>query len=88
MSKAIRYIAPRKHGLAPTVDIAEVLASKLVGQPSAIEAIVPYVRMHQANLAPPGRPVGVFLLLGPTGTGKDKRWRRWPRRFTAARGTC
>jgi ATP-dependent Clp protease ATP-binding subunit ClpA len=28
--------------------------------------------MHQAGLAPEGRPVGVFLLLGPTGTGKTR----------------
>ena len=34
--------------------------------------IVPYVQMHRAGLAPEGRPVGVFLLLGPTGTGKTK----------------
>jgi CheY-like chemotaxis protein len=34
--------------------------------------IVPYIQMYQAGLAPEGRPVGVFLLLGPTGTGKTK----------------
>ncbi|MBI1790263.1 MAG: AAA family ATPase [Acidobacteria bacterium] len=28
--------------------------------------------MYQAGLAPEGRPVGVFLLLGPTGTGKTR----------------
>jgi ATP-dependent Clp protease ATP-binding subunit ClpA len=28
--------------------------------------------MHEAGLAPEGRPVGVFLLLGPSGTGKTK----------------
>jgi ATP-dependent Clp protease ATP-binding subunit ClpA len=28
--------------------------------------------MHRAGLAAEGRPVGVFLLLGPTGTGKTK----------------
>ena len=28
--------------------------------------------MHQAGLAPEGRPVGVVLLLGPTGTGKTR----------------
>ena len=28
--------------------------------------------MFQAGFAPEGRPVGVFLLLGPTGTGKTK----------------
>lgn len=34
--------------------------------------IVPYVQMHRAGLAPEGRPAGVFLLLGPTGTGKTR----------------
>jgi len=37
-----------------------------------MEQIVPYVQMHRAGLAPEGRPVGVFLLLGPTGTGKTR----------------
>ena len=34
--------------------------------------MVPYVEMYQAGLAPEGRPAGVFLLLGPTGTGKTR----------------
>src|SRR6201993_739833 len=34
--------------------------------------IVPYVQMYQAGLSPEGRPAGVFLLLGPTGTGKTR----------------
>ena len=55
-----------------TNDIAIALSRRLVGQPSAIESIVPYVQLHRAMLAPEGRPVGVFLLLGPTGTGKTK----------------
>jgi ATP-dependent Clp protease ATP-binding subunit ClpA len=53
-------------------ELAATLAAKLVGQPAAIGSIVPYVQMHQAGLAPEGRPVGVFLLLGPTGTGKTR----------------
>jgi len=53
-------------------DIADALSRTLVGQPAAIEAIVPYVQMYRASLAPEGRPAGVFLLLGPTGTGKTK----------------
>ena len=44
----------------------------LVGQPEAIETIIPYVQMHQAGLSPEGRPIGVVLLLGPTGTGKTR----------------
>ena len=55
-----------------TSDIAAALSHRLVGQPAAIAAIVPFVEMHRAMLAPEGRPGGVFLLLGPTGTGKTK----------------
>jgi ATP-dependent Clp protease ATP-binding subunit ClpA len=51
--------------------IAE-LRKLLVGQTEAIETIVPYIQMQQAGLAPEGRPVGVVLLLGPTGTGKTR----------------
>jgi ATP-dependent Clp protease ATP-binding subunit ClpA len=53
-------------------DIAMALSRRLVGQPSAIEAVVPYVEMYRARLTPEGRPVGIFLLLGPTGTGKTR----------------
>lgn len=53
-------------------DLTAVLSQKVVGQPAATKVIVPYVQMYQAGLAPEGRPVGVFLLLGPTGTGKTK----------------
>lgn len=60
------------HGLDPSTDLAEALAGKVFGQPTAVSSIVPYVQMYLANLAPEGRPVGVFLLLGPTGTGKTK----------------
>src|SRR5213592_2932239 len=55
-----------------STDLVERLSQKVVGQPSALKYIVPYVQMYQAGLAPEGRPVGVFLLLGPTGTGKTK----------------
>ncbi len=53
-------------------DIAKALSRRVIGQPSATQLIIPYVHMHQSGLAPEGRPVGVFLLLGPTGTGKTK----------------
>jgi ATP-dependent Clp protease ATP-binding subunit ClpA len=56
----------------PTSDMELALSRRLVGQPAAIAAIVPYVEMYRARLTPEGRPAGVFLLLGPTGTGKTK----------------
>jgi ATP-dependent Clp protease ATP-binding subunit ClpA len=55
-----------------TSDTAVALSRRLIGQPAAIAAVVPYVDMYRARLTPEGRPAGIFLLLGPTGTGKTK----------------
>src|SRR5437870_9758608 len=52
--------------------IEEALLRKVVGQSSAITKIVPCIRTYQAGLGPIGRPAGVFLLLGTTGTGKTR----------------
>ncbi len=66
--------APRSRKKADDLieNLTAVLSKKVVGQPAATKVIVPYIQMFQAGLAPEGRPVGVFLLLGPTGTGKTK----------------
>ncbi len=55
-----------------TGQLAEILSELVVGQPAAISTIVPFIEIHEAGLAPEGRPAGVFLLLGPTGTGKTR----------------
>jgi len=62
----------KKQAPESTEDLAAVLSRRVVGQPDATRLIVPYLQMFQAGLAPEGRPAGVFLLLGPTGTGKTK----------------
>jgi CheY-like chemotaxis protein len=62
----------KKQGADLVEDLTTILSQKVVGQPAATRVIVPYIQMYQAGLAPEGRPVGVFLLLGPTGTGKTK----------------
>lgn len=67
----MRYSSNQSHQ-TPVSDIGLALSRRLVGQPAAIEALVPYVDMYRARLAPEGRPAGIFLLLGPTGTGKTK----------------
>jgi CheY-like chemotaxis protein len=55
-----------------TTDLIYLLSRKVVGQPAAMQYIVPYVQMYQAGLSPTDRPAGIFLLLGPTGTGKTR----------------
>lgn len=61
-----------RFGSSGAGDLLEELMTRVVGQPQALTQIVPYVQMHQAGLSPEGRPAGVFLLLGPTGTGKTR----------------
>jgi ActR/RegA family two-component response regulator/ATP-dependent protease Clp ATPase subunit len=53
-------------------DLTQLLSGKVVGQSTAMNTIVPYVYMYQSGLAPEGRPAAIFLLLGPTGTGKTR----------------
>jgi ATP-dependent Clp protease ATP-binding subunit ClpB len=55
---------------------AESLESSLrhliVGQDEAIHQIVRAYQTHLAGLSPMGRPIGNFLFLGPTGSGKTR----------------
>src|SRR5437868_8316586 len=63
---------PKKPAEDKAEDLAAQLTQRVVGQPAVSDIVIPYIQMFQAGLAPEGRPVGVFLLLGPTGTGKTK----------------
>ncbi|HRY47856.1 MAG TPA: ATP-dependent Clp protease ATP-binding subunit [Candidatus Paceibacterota bacterium] len=46
------------------------LSSKVVGQDVAVTAISKALRRSRADLKDPKRPIGTFMLLGPTGVGK------------------
>jgi len=48
----------------------EVLHTKVVGQDDAVQAVSRAVRRARSGLKDPKRPMGSFLFLGPTGTGK------------------
>jgi ATP-dependent Clp protease ATP-binding subunit ClpB len=48
------------------------LRRKIVGQDEAIEQIVNIYQTFLAGMASPGRPIGNFLFLGPTGSGKTR----------------
>jgi ATP-dependent Clp protease ATP-binding subunit ClpA len=72
VSAEVQNVHPQPAKDQPAKDLVALLSQKVVGQSAATKAIVPYVYMYQSGLAPEGRPAGVFLLLGPTGTGKTK----------------
>jgi ATP-dependent Clp protease ATP-binding subunit ClpC len=48
------------------------LARRVKGQDEAISAVAEAVRFARTGLKKPGRPVGVFLFVGPSGTGKTE----------------
>ena len=50
----------------------EVLGKRVIGQEAAVRAVSTAVRRARAGLQDPGRPLGSFLFLGPTGVGKTE----------------
>jgi ATP-dependent Clp protease ATP-binding subunit ClpA len=74
MKKNVILLRSREAESVPEVEasLSARMRRMIVGQEKALEAILPYVDLFEAGLSPEGRPVGVFLLLGPTGTGKTR----------------
>ena len=54
------------------MNLEEALEAEVVGQPHALKVVADAVRVSRAGLQPPDRPLGVFLLVGPTGVGKTQ----------------
>jgi type VI secretion system protein VasG len=52
--------------------LRDKLEQRVVGQSHALEAIAQRIRTARANLTDPRRPVGVFMLVGPSGVGKTE----------------
>ena len=57
------------------VDLASIrdyFTARVIGQNEAVSAIVDRIAMLKAGLNDPGKPIGVFLFAGSTGTGKTE----------------
>lgn len=65
-----RKIPAKTSGKGSRAALLADLTSRIIGQPDALERIIPRVQMYRAGLSPDGRPAGAFMLLGPTGVGK------------------
>ncbi|MGE5675845.1 MAG: ATP-dependent Clp protease ATP-binding subunit, partial [Mycobacterium leprae] len=52
------------------LNLEKVLHEKVVGQEEAVTAVSRAIRRARAGLKDPKRPIGSFIFLGPTGTGK------------------
>jgi ATP-dependent Clp protease ATP-binding subunit ClpC len=53
-------------------DLKEHFYKKVIGQDDAVNTIVERIAMIKAGLTDPSKPSGVFLFVGPTGTGKTE----------------
>jgi ATP-dependent Clp protease ATP-binding subunit ClpC len=47
-------------------------SGRIIGQAAAVDCLVERIALIKANLTDPTRPLGVFLFVGPTGTGKTE----------------
>ncbi len=54
------------------LELEKRLSTRIFGQNTAISEIAQAVRISRAGIQHPERPLGVFLLAGPTGTGKTE----------------
>ncbi len=61
-----------KNEIEQVLHLADVLEKRVIGQRHALEIISKRIRTSRARLDNPNRPVGVFMLVGPSGTGKTE----------------
>lgn len=52
--------------------LEKVLHGRVIGQENAVSAVARAIRRGRVGLQDPGRPIGSFLFLGPTGVGKTE----------------
>ncbi|MGC2414067.1 MAG: type VI secretion system ATPase TssH [Stellaceae bacterium] len=52
--------------------LKEAMARRVVGQTHALQAVAEAIQTSRAKLTDPRKPIGVFLMVGPSGTGKTE----------------
>jgi len=53
-------------------EIDDKIKARVLGQEAAVNRVIPWIKRLRFGLPRDGRPAGVFLFLGPTGTGKTQ----------------
>jgi type VI secretion system protein VasG len=61
-----------KDEIASVLAIGDALKARVIGQDHAMAAIAKRIQTSRAKLDNPGKPVGVFMLCGPSGVGKTE----------------
>ena len=61
-----------KNEVAAVLKLADTLAGRVIGQDHGLKMIARRVQTSRAGLDNPSKPVGVFMLCGPSGVGKTE----------------
>ncbi len=61
-----------KDDISIALKLEHHLGARVIGQTHALEGISQRIRTHRASLEDPNKPVGVFMLVGPSGVGKTE----------------
>jgi type VI secretion system protein VasG len=61
-----------KDDIAAVLDLDKVLSQRVIGQNHALQMIAKRVQTARARLENPNKPIGVFMLAGPSGVGKTE----------------
>jgi type VI secretion system protein VasG len=61
-----------KNEIDAIMHLADTLEGRVIGQRHALDTIAMRMRTSRARLENPGRPIGVFMLVGPSGVGKTE----------------
>ncbi len=61
-----------KDEIASVLTIADKLKARVIGQDHAMDALAKRIQTSRAKLDNPNKPVGVFMLCGPSGVGKTE----------------
>jgi type VI secretion system protein VasG len=61
-----------KDDISVALQLEYHLGARVIGQTHALEGISQRIRTHRASLEDPSKPVGVFMLVGPSGVGKTE----------------
>jgi type VI secretion system protein VasG len=61
-----------KDEIEASLKLEKHLGARVIGQDHALEAISQRIRISKANLEDPNKPIGVFMLVGPSGVGKTE----------------
>jgi type VI secretion system protein VasG len=62
----------RSDEIRSVLTLRESLERRIIGQSHALEAIAQAIRVNRAKLTDPRKPIGVFMMVGTSGTGKTE----------------